>query len=273
MANPQRSSEGILEVVQVAGQIGMSLYGRERGQLKSDGTWVTRADGIIEEFLRGEFSALFEKDVTIFGEENGWTGSESASTCVIIDPIEGTDPFRNQIPIWGISVATFQKNESLDSWEPWLGVFSMPAANHLFSIGEFGKGAQWNGQTITLPAVTGPIPKTAYLGVSSDAHRWDLRGYPGKIRAFGVSGYQVALVATDALQATLLSRFHFYDIAGATLVLWAAGGELYRLSGERVSPTEMVKKLKENWEELEQPVLACHPGCIGEMLKANLHPW
>ncbi|MGE0684146.1 MAG: inositol monophosphatase, partial [Candidatus Binatia bacterium] len=218
-------SSQVKEVMQVAGRIAVNLYGRERGELKADGTWVTRADGVLEDFLRGELVALCGKEISIFGEESGWTGNDDASIVAIIDPIDGTDLFRKQIPVWGISLALFRRNKRDESWTPWLGLFSLPAANQLF-VGEYDQGAQWNDQPLTTSVSTIPIPQTACLGVSSDAHQWDLRGYPGKVRAFGVSGYQVALVATDALQAALLTRFHFYDIAGAAIVLWTAGGEL-----------------------------------------------
>ena len=233
----------ITEIINVADHIAMNLYGRERGRLKADGTWATRADRYIESFLRDEFHALFEAH--IFGEEGGWTGEKSAPYVIIIDPIEGTGPFRDQIPIWGISVAIFREGQ------PWLGIFSMPAANHFFT-GEIGKGALWNGESITTPAT--PITKSSYLGVSSDAHRWNLKGYPGKIRALGVSGYHVILVASGGLQATLLTRFHFYDIAAAAIILWAAGGNLYYLSGQPVSPTDII-----NLQEPAEAVLACHP--------------
>jgi fructose-1,6-bisphosphatase/inositol monophosphatase family enzyme len=243
----------ITEIVGAAGQIAMSLYGLERGRLKADGTWVTRADQDVETFLRKEFHSLFE--ASIFSEENGWTGEASAPYVIIIDPIDGTGPFRDRIPIWGVSVAIFHEGR------PWLGVFSMPAANHFF-LGEFGKGSQWNGKAITVPPSEIPIPTTSYLGVSSDAHHWNLRQYPGKIRAFGVSGFHVISVASGMLQAAMLTRFQFYDIAAAAIILWAAGGSLYYLSGQPVSPDDIIKSQKPT-----DAVLACHPDSFEETRK------
>jgi len=245
----------VVDIVNTARQTALNRYGLERGELKADGTWVTQTDNLIEEFLREKFVALFEQDVHIFGEEGGWTGKESGSYVVIIDPIEGTGPFRDQIPIWGISVGIFHEGR------PWLGVFSMPAANHFF-LGEFGKGAQLDGQAITVPAATIPISNLAYLGVSSDAHRWNLQQYPGKIRALGASGPHVALVASGVLQAALLTRFSFYDIAGTAIILWAAGGGLYYLSGQPVSPDDIIKSQKPT-----DAVLACHPDSFEETRK------
>lgn len=243
----------VTEIVDNAGKIALSLYGHERGHLKADGTWATRADQDVESYLRKEFHLLFE--AAIFSEENGWTGNRSAPYVLIIDPIDGTAAFRDRLPIWGISVAIFHEGQ------PWLGLFSMPAANHLF-LGEIGKGAQWNGEVITLSAADIPIPQTSYLAVSSDAHRWNLGQYPGKIRAYGVSGFHVISVATGALQAAMLTRFYFYDIAAGAIILWAAGGKLFYLSGQSVTAEDII-----NMQKPTDAVLACHPDVFEETRK------
>ncbi|PYP87128.1 MAG: hypothetical protein DMF61_10805 [Blastocatellia bacterium AA13] len=241
-----------IQIVNSAAQIALSRYGQERGELKADGTWVTETDRLVENFIRDRCSELLGNDAGIFGEEGGWSGAESARHVVIIDPIEGTAPYREKIPVWGVSVAIFSEGK------PRLGLFSMPAANHFF-VGEFGLGANLDGEPLTMQAETGPIPPTSYLGVSSDAHHWNIAAYPGKIRAFGASGTHVALVAANVLQAALLTRFSFYDIAAAAIVLWSAGGALYYLSGEPVLPEEIIAVRKP-----KGPVLACHPDSFEE---------
>ena len=248
----------------------MQQYGQSSSSLKPDGSWVTPADGEIENFLRQELTILFQEDVAIFGEEQGWSGDQSASHVAILDPIDGTSAFRSQIPIWGISLAVFQKQEGAELWEPLIGIFSMPAAKHIF-VGGSKKGAHWNAKLLTL-GTPQAIEKSDYLGVSSNPHRWDLSQYPGKLRSLGVSGYEVILVATGAFQAALLTRFHFYDIAAAAMVLWAAGGGLYRLSGEPVTPTEMVQRTQEQPNAPEDPILACHPAYLEALLRMNFHP-
>lgn len=245
----------VIEIIQEASQIALSRYGLESGKLKEDGSWVTETDTIIEDFFRERFTALLGQDTHIFGEERGWTGSESAPYNIIIDPIEGTGPFRDQIPVWGISVGIFYLNK------PWVGVFSMPAANHLF-VGEFGTGAELDGKPLKIPKPTIPTSKLNYLGLSSDAHHWDLRQYPGKVRAFGATGCHVAFVASGALQAALLTRFSFYDIAATAIILWAAGGRLFYLSGQQVAPEEIIKVQKPR-----EAVLACHPDAFEEIRK------
>ena len=139
----------------------------------------------------------------------------------------------------------------------------------MFFLSAQGKSAEWNAAPLSIPSIQTDIRKSDYLGVSSDAQHWDLRRYPGKLRSFGVSGYEVILVATGALQASFLTRFHFYDIAAAAMVLWQAGGGLYRLSGEPVTPTEMVRKTRDQPAASEAPVIACHPVHLEALLEMN----
>ena len=268
--------ERIRALVRAADRLALDQYGRrpealESDTLKPDGSWVTPADGAIEDLLRRELTALFQGDIGIFGEEQGWSGDRSAAYIAILDPIDGTAAFRSRIPVWGISLAVFRRQARTDRWEPFIGIFSMPAAKHVF-LSAHGRRAEWNAAPLVIPPGRPDIRKSDYLGVSSDAQRWNLSHYPGKLRSLGVSGYEVILVATGALQATLLTRFHFYDIAAAAMVLWQAGGGLYRLSGEPVTPTEMVRTTRDRPAASEAPIIACHPAHLEALLKMNFRP-
>ncbi|MCY4388465.1 MAG: hypothetical protein OXC18_15355 [Desulfurellaceae bacterium] len=266
-----QTGDRIRQLVRAADRMAMDQYGHSPSTLKPDGSWVTPADGAIERFLRRELMALFHGDVGIFGEEQGWSGDRRASYIAILDPIDGTAAFRSRIPVWGISLAVFKQQAKTDLWEPLAGIFSMPAAKHVF-LSAHGKSAEWNAAPLSIPSVQSGIRKSDYLGISSDAQHWDLRRYPGKLRSFGVSGYEVILVATGTLQASFLTRFHFYDIAAAAMVLWQAGGGLYRLSGEPVTPTEMVRKTRDQPEASEAPIIACHPAHLEALLEMNFRP-
>lgn len=131
----------------------------------------------------------------------------------------------------------------------------MPAMDTTY-LGSLDTGAEKNGVKFEMSAVI-PDDKST-LGVSSDVHQYRLNRYPGKIRSFGSSAFDVVLAATGEFQSALLTRCHLYDIAAAAIMLWAAGGGLYFLSGEKLLPTEFVTFPGRKSE----PVLACHPTCF-----------
>jgi inositol-phosphate phosphatase/L-galactose 1-phosphate phosphatase/histidinol-phosphatase len=243
-------AEEVIALATRAGQLAMTWYGRDRGQRKGDGSWVTAADGAVEALLRAELHEL--GDVRVFGEEQGWSGAADARHTAIVDPIDGTALFRDELPLWGVSLAVFTEGR------PLVGVLVMPAAGQTF-VGQPGVGARCNQQPLRVAGQ--PLDEHTYLGVSSDGHRHDLHAYPGKIRAFGASGLQVALVATGHLQAALLTRFHLYDVAAAALVLEAAGGQLFDLAtGVPMAPARFITA-----PTASAPLLACHPGAFARL--------
>jgi len=263
-------SRGLLAVVERialdAGRMAMKASGTSRGATKRDGSWVTRTDRQIERHIRSRLHAIL--DARIYGEEEGWSGSHDASHVAIVDPIDGTDAYRSLLPFWGVSVAVVERVEG--AWRPAAGIFHMPACGHTFV--SRGRRSFWNGRPLRLRKRRSPVPATSYLGVSSDAHRWRLGGYPGKVRALGASGIHVAFVAAGLLHAALLTRYYTYDIAGAALVLWGAGGGLYGLDGKPMTPAGLIARVIDNPAAHAAPVIACHPGNLADLMAIRARP-
>ena len=159
---------------------------------------------------------------------------------------------------------------AIEGWTPSLGVFHMPACGQTF-VCRNGRSFR-NGRRMRLGPRRSPIPAESYLGVSSDAHRWRLAGYPGKVRALGASGMHVAFVAAGFLHAALLTRYFTYDIAGAALVLWGAGGGLYALDGTAVTPRTLVERVVKQPARHAPSIIACHPANLADMLACRLRP-
>src|SRR5262245_41720816 len=243
-----------------AGTLALNASGASRGSAKRDGSWVTRTDRQVERHIRSRLQQLI--DVRVYGEEHGWSGPRRAPYLAVIDPIDGTDAYRHGLPFWGVSVAILERAE--EEWMPALGVFHMPACGHTFVSRD--RRSFWNGRRMRLGRRRSPIPAASYLGVSSDAHRWRLSGYPGKVRALGASGMHVAFVAAGLLHAALLTRYYTYDIAGAALVLWGAGGGLYGLDRRPVTPALLVERAMEKPARHASPVIACHPANLDDLM-------
>lgn len=78
--------------------------GRRTPERKPDGSWVTAADREADEAWRGwaEQNGLLylgEESASEFSPASDWTRD-----LLIVDPIDGTAPFTNGLPTWGISL-------------------------------------------------------------------------------------------------------------------------------------------------------------------------
>lgn len=232
---------------------------------KPDGTYGTQVEIEIERMIRKGVEIYVAKylhtSVRIFGEEEGWSGSEGGGCTAVIDPIDGTLLFLSQIPTWGMALYIHSReSESEMAW------FLMPETQKMF-YAERGSGATLNGEKLLLKYE--PINENSYLAVSSDASRWNLASYPGKIRAFGSSGFHLVSAATNIVQAAFLTRFKFHDILSPGLIHEEAGGGLaYYPSGR---PVKLSGLLGPNSKNGEQYIIASHPRNIARMLGMEFH--
>lgn len=97
----------VREALLESGRTAMRYFSTPGATRKSDRSIVTKADIAIESYLR---SVLGGSDVAILGEEE--TATDHAAlvehvqhgTAWVLDPIDGTAPYANQLPNWGISI-------------------------------------------------------------------------------------------------------------------------------------------------------------------------
>ena len=102
--------ETIVEILLECGRAAMDFYGKKERTIKADHSLVTAADKKIEAILSGYFNHP-DDGVYMIGEETVEQRDEAyirdalSGTCWIVDPIDGTAPFANNLPTWGISIA------------------------------------------------------------------------------------------------------------------------------------------------------------------------
>lgn len=258
----------IFDAVRVAGEKALRCYreylnGKGSYSYKHDGTFLTRVDLVLEDFIRERVCSTvneIDSTVAIFGEERGWIGLDfqEAEYVVLIDPIEGTALFLSplELPIWGIAISIFKNSHMLMSW------FHMPAIDQIF-FAESGRGATLNGRKLRITCR--PISDTSYMGISSDGHKWDLSTFPGKVRAFGSTGFHVASVVTGFLDSALLTHFHNYDLSALALIAKESGAELvYYPSGQPVKFSDLLRVRDSS------PILICHPDQVDSFLRMSL---
>ncbi|HKT34051.1 MAG TPA: 3'(2'),5'-bisphosphate nucleotidase CysQ [Nitrospira sp.] len=189
-------------------------------QIKKDRSPVTTADLEVNRVLRRMQETHFPDD--------GWLSEESPDDPArltkarvwIIDPIDGTKAYVNNIPEYCISVGL------VEAGLPVLGAIFNPSTDELFTA-TLGQGLRLNGRPMT-PAT--PSDKQAQILVSPWEHRrgrWaDLDGRI-ECRPMLSIAHALALVAAGRIQATLtIEPENEWDLAAGVLLVQESGGTI-----------------------------------------------
>lgn len=185
---------------------------------------VTETDRQVEEILKKKLKEILPGSGFI-GEE---TSAEVKEYNWIIDPIDGTLNFANQIPVFACSIALWHQNQPVYSY------VSLPlAAETVHAI--TGQGACLNGR----PAK--PVEKTteklfltfANAGIVDDLRKGFavVSQYCSSPRLFGSCVFQGAQIALGRLDGGLFLNQALWDIAAIVLLAQEAG-----LSVKYISP-------------------------------------
>jgi histidinol-phosphatase len=211
----------------------MALAGFRRGvrvSTKPDRSLVTAVDRQIERMARSRLNAEFP-GAGIVGEEEG-VESAGASVCWYVDPIDGTDNFVRDVPVFATLLAV-----AIDG-EMQLAVVSAPALRERW-IAWRGGGAWRGSERITVSKVAAIEESHLLYGSRTE----DMRSgaVPGldatlaeawRERGFGdFWGYM--LVAEGAAEAMIETGAHAWDWAAPLVIVEEAGGRFTTASGER----------------------------------------
>ena len=212
----------VAEVATLAGNVAKRYYGKSpEVQLKRDGSPVSAADYDAERSARQWIDKNFPAD-GIIGEELPTT-RESAKRRWIIDPIDGTFTFLQNVPLWGTLVAVVEGERVI------AGAAYFPALEETI-VAAPGKGAWWNGSRAAVSKVSDL--KSARL-VTTDARfnrdssrrdRWlQLQNGVHAVRTWG-DCYGYLLVATGRADVMVDDVISVWDGAALLPVITEAGG-------------------------------------------------
>lgn len=194
---------------------------------------VTEYDHASEESIISTIHRHFPHH-SILAEESGFTVKEDKSEILwIIDPLDGTNNFARQIPIFTISIAVYEQKQGLAA------VIFQPMTQELF-IAEKRLGAYLNGVPLTVsstetleeavmgagfpsypsqnPAILNPILKFASMGAV--------------IRNLGSAALSLAYVAAGKLDAFWMDYLYPWDLAAGKLLIEEAGGQITQYNGQ-----------------------------------------
>ena len=193
---------------------------------------VTEYDYKSEKYIVDEIKKAFPTH-NIISEEEGSVNNNSEYDW-IIDPLDGTVNYANNIPIFSVSIA-LRENGNLIA-----GAVYQPILNELFTA-ELGNGAKMNGEYITVSnkiemntslLVTGfPYdinndPKNAIRSFTNIVKR----GIP--IRRLGSAALDLAYVACGRFEGFWEVNLNSWDVAAGILLVNEAGGKCNNYNGK-----------------------------------------
>lgn len=237
-----------IDAIRRAGETALENFGKGRGTDKFDEGLVTRA----ELQIRNRFQHLLNSR---YPDHQRFTSNELDTSYThdsrrylwIFDPIDGVDNYQAGIPIWGMSLALFE-----NFW-PVLGAFHMPATDDLF-YARAGGEAFWNDKPIRM-AEDRTIDDESLMFTFSRFHQTYVTRFPGKIRNLGCTGAHLCYVAMGRAEAAVTANETFQDLAAARMIVEAAGGRLFKTSGEKFYLNDYL-----NGARIEEHLLATAPG-------------
>ena len=226
-----------------AGRILLSHYGAAR-EIRDKGSdpdrrlpgapGGARCDPVTQADL--EVDACLRELLTAACPDCGWLSEESVDSperpgkrrLWIVDPVDGTMEFLDQIGEFGTSIAL------VEDGDPVVAVIFNPVSGELFSAVR-GGGCFLNGKRVFCsPAVR--LDRATLIVSRSETGRGEidpLRPHLGKVRPVGSVAYKLALVAAGVgdLNVSVKPK-NEWDVCAGDLLVREAGGRMLDLHGQ-----------------------------------------
>ncbi len=198
--------------------------------------FVTNVDVEVNIFITKKIKESFPGE-NIYSEEASETLGETADYWSI-DPIDGTSNFARGIPHYAVVISYIEKGIAI------VGAIYNPVTKELFSF-QKESGSFLNGKPIHVSEIRDV--KEAYvllhIGRKENIREWGLKLQKSFLETakkninLGSSALDLAFLACGRVDAVIYGTMTTKDIAIATGLVRASGGEVYSLDG---SPVELL---------------------------------
>jgi len=216
--------EFVENTLRKGGTLLLEMYGKGNQHLKFDEDLVTEADNAAWQLISSKIKGSFEGHCFLRELSQDQINSDECPRFLwIVDTLDGAASFQAGMPVWGISVALFEK-----FW-PVLGFLYLPVTGELYSA-YAGREALLNDRAIRVRQDP-TVDNESLVLVYSRFHQDFTSTFPGKIRNFGSSAGHLAYVARGAADACFLKNVTVQDMAAGSIILEAAGGGITYLDG------------------------------------------
>ena len=215
-----------IEVAERAGRLIVERAERiERIDAKGARDVVTDVDRRSEALILGELLRRYPADA-VLAEESGAAGSGGRTW--VVDPLDGTINYANQIPIYCVSIALVADGR------PVVGVVHDPVRGETFSASA-GGSARLNGHPITCSSKERLEDCVISLTLDADrlvGHGPALSAAVRVNRRLGSSALALAWVGCGRFDAFVQSfNLSAWDVAAAGLIAERGGAEVRRFDG------------------------------------------
>ncbi len=182
---------------------------------------LTNLDLEIERFLIDEIKKQYPNFDIVSEEFN--TNNKITENCFVIDPIDGTINFANNLPLWGIQVACIKNGKTIAS------VISLPRINEFYYADE--TGAYLNDNKISVNEV--PIKKALYAidGNNNLPSMQRMRKYSSNIRNFGGVCVSMSFVASGKIHGAVFRSNKPWDYEPGLFICKMAGASVKSIDG------------------------------------------
>ncbi len=226
----------LISIIKEAGKILKEGYfAQKEVTFKAKKDLVTTYDIAIENFLKEAFSKAFG-DFNVIAEESD-NSDLVFNNSIIIDPIDGTTNFVNQVPHTCISVGVYKNKK------PYIGIVYNPILDELYSA-EVSKGAFCNGNKISVSKDENLMTSLLSTGFpyTSATNEDDLNDVMKKmknilpncqdIRRLGSAALDLCYVARGTYEGYYEMNLKAWDVSAGMIVLSEAGGRFTNEKGE-----------------------------------------
>lgn len=196
--------------------------------------FVTAADQATQERVMEVIAEAFPDELVVGEEEGAAKSVPDTGRAWIIDPIDGTNNYVRNIPLWATSIA------AVVDGEPVAACNYLPVLDDLYAAGE--DTTTLNGTPVSVndrsdPEASAVVPTVWWDFESRDEFAAATRAIVerfGDLRRFGSVQVCLSMVAEGALEGVLSNLYPnpWDTIAGAHL-LRQAGGTVTDIHGER----------------------------------------
>lgn len=236
----EASDRGLLEVALEAAGAGAAvlrdLFGSASLRVRAKGPHdlVSSADQAAEAAIAGVIRRHFP-DAAFLGEEGGRSGRRDGELEWIVDPLDGTNNFLQELPIFCTSVACCRRGE------PVAGVVQEPLTGVVYSAVR-GGGAWRDGERLRVsdhPGLAGAFLATGFPFRARGALDLYLATFrevylqARAVRRCGAAALDLAHTAAGVYDGFFEFRLSPWDIAAGVLLIEEAGGRVSDLDGGR----------------------------------------